>query len=50
MILNIRFINNIISVKLNSASDEAYKVRNKPSFFYKQPVYKQLGLGWQIAK
>ena len=20
------------------------------SFFYKQPVYKQLALGWQIAK
>ena len=20
-----------------------------PSFFYKQPVYKQLALGWQIA-
>ena len=24
--------------------------RDTLSFFYKQPVYKQLALGWQIAK
>ena len=32
-------------IKINSSTN-----KTTLSFFYKQPVYKQLALGWQIAK
>ena len=39
-------VKNVISITKAMVS---FKVVSLLQFFYKQPVYKQLALGWQIA-
>ena len=43
--------NAVVGVKLvKIIAEKKVSLLSKLHFFYKQPVYKQLALGWQIAK
>ena len=45
---NYKLVEHILKNKQKNKCVCIYKIT--PGFFYKQPVYKQLALGWQIAK